>query len=663
MVMPVRVGDSFVAEVDRFAQGVVFAVDTGATVIQEALGTLNNSGFGQQAVDHAYRHNVPVMASAADEDSWHHNYPSNYVHTIVVNSIRDFGLDAVEPQSWLFIDGCTNFGGNISVSVSSTSCSSEATGRSSGIMGLLVSAGRDAVAGHTLGSPLTANELRQVLEQTADDLDFENQRAITFPDTIRYASEAGTDQFTGHGRINAHAAVARILAGNIPPEAEIRSPVWFQPLDPMRDGSFGVVGRVAAQRASGYSYRVQIGYGVNPLESEWVDIVPFGATRTAPLDGVLATITPAKIPQPTAAQIARRQAEVADLSSKDYDQFTYTLRVQVLDQPGHQLGEDGASSPAIADLDGDGVGDIVFGTSNGLVYAKHADGSDLRGWPVATDPLAIVTGSAAYISKAIPTPIRAAVLASVAIGDIDGDGLLDVVAADVEGKVYAWDYRGRRKPGFPVQVNLLYSSHAVRDPANTVDRFIIGSPALADLDGNGGLDIIVGAADRHVYVWNGQGVPRPGFPVLVVDASRMVSIDPNSHKVTPKPGAFRGSKIIDSPAVGDIDRDGHLDIVVGTNEEYDEPPNFSLTSTTASALAPVLSPANSRVYAIHQDGNNHAGGPLLPGWPVKIGIISKELLPVVGEGINASPALADVDGNGRLEIGVFSYAGPAYLLA
>src|SRR5947208_534813 len=573
MVMPVRVGDSFVAEVNRFAQGVVFAVDTGAAVIQEALGTLNNSAFGQESVDYAYRHNVPVMASAADEDSWHHNYPSNYVHTIVVNSIRDFGLDAVEPQSWLFIDGCTNFGGNVSVSVSSTSCSSEATGRSSGIMGLLVSAGRDALAAHALGSPLTANELRQVLEQSADDLNFENQRIITFPDTIRYASEAGTDQFTGHGRINARAAVARSLAGKIPPEAEIRSPVWFQPLDPMRDGSIGVVGRVAAQRAGGYTYRVQIGYGVNPLESEWVDIVPFGATRTAPLDGVLATITPAKIPQPTAAQIARRQAEVADPSSKDYDQFTYTLRVQVLDQPGHQLGEDRRT---------------IF---------IHDD-PDLK----ARYPLQLGADGAS----------------SPAIADLDGDGVGDIV---------------------------------------------LGSPALADLDGNGGLDIIVGAADRHVYVWNGQGVPRPGFPVLVVDTSRMVSIDPNSHKVTPKPGAFRGSKIIDSPAVGDIDRDGHLDIVVGTNEEYDEPPNFSLTSTTASALAPVLSPSNSRVYAIHEDGNNPAGGAFLPGWPVKIGILSKELLPVVGEGINASPALADVDGNGRLEIGVFSYAGPAYLLA
>src|SRR2546425_2673116 len=117
MVMPVRVGDSFVAEVNRFAQGVVFAVDTGAAVIPEALGTLNNSGFGQETVGYAYPHNGPVMAAAAGEDSWHHNYPSNYVHTIVVNSIRDFGLQGVEPQSWLFIDGCTNFGGNISVSV------------------------------------------------------------------------------------------------------------------------------------------------------------------------------------------------------------------------------------------------------------------------------------------------------------------------------------------------------------------------------------------------------------------------------------------------------------------------------------------------------------------------------------------------------------------
>jgi hypothetical protein len=702
MTLAVRVGDSFVADVNSFAQGVVFSVDSGAAVIQEALGTYNQSSFAQQAIDYAYANDVPVIASAADEDAWHHIYPGPYRHTIMVNAIADFGVPGAAPQSWLYLNGCTNFGANLQVSVSATSCSSEATGRSAGIAGLLVSAGRNAVENGMLDAPLTADEIRQLLTQTADDVNFDvpggplgtppsvGLRTVTFPDTSRYATQEGFDQFTGYGRINTTATVNRVLAGDIPPEADIVEPLWFQPLDPQRDGPFNVEGRVAANRTTGYTYRVQIAYGVQPIETDFVDLVPFGATLTSPLDGVLATIAPGQIPAPTADQIARRLNQLPDLTS-DYDEFTYTIRVQVRDAADptnigedrraifiHDdpelpapypltIGGDGASSVALADLDGDGTAEMVFGSSDGVVFAKRADGSDLPGWPAEGDVIPYNPASTAFASGAITPAPRGAILASVAIGDIDGDGLLDVVAADMEGKVYAWTHQGVRKPGFPVQVNLLYSAHEVKDPHNRVDRAIIASPALADLDGDGGLDIVVGGNDRHVYVWNGLGAPRPGFPVLVVDATRMASIDPVNHKVVPLPGKFRGEKIMNSPALGDIDDDGAIDIVVGTNECYDEPLNASLSSGTSAAVGQLLAAAgqdscNSRVYAIHKDGNDHAGGPFHSGWPVKIAFFTAGILPNVGEGINASPALADVDGDGLLEIAVFSAVGPAYLL-
>ncbi|HWM21717.1 MAG TPA: S8 family serine peptidase, partial [Ilumatobacteraceae bacterium] len=46
-VIHMRVGDSFIADVNRFAAAVVYAVDNGALVIQSALGTLNNTSLAR----------------------------------------------------------------------------------------------------------------------------------------------------------------------------------------------------------------------------------------------------------------------------------------------------------------------------------------------------------------------------------------------------------------------------------------------------------------------------------------------------------------------------------------------------------------------------------------------------------------------------------------
>ena len=74
-IMELRVGESFVADGNAFAQAVIYATDRGVDVLQEPLGTLNNPLFAREAIDYAYSHGVAVMASAADEAAEHHNEP------------------------------------------------------------------------------------------------------------------------------------------------------------------------------------------------------------------------------------------------------------------------------------------------------------------------------------------------------------------------------------------------------------------------------------------------------------------------------------------------------------------------------------------------------------------------------------------------------------
>jgi hypothetical protein len=135
-----RVGTSFVADVNRFAQATIYAVDNDVLVVQEALGTLNKSRLARQAIDHAWAHGVTVIASAADEAAQHNNWPSSYPKVILVNSVTH----VENTPSYLAFNGCTNFNSKIDLAIPSVSCSSDATGRAAGMAGIVYSAALNA---------------------------------------------------------------------------------------------------------------------------------------------------------------------------------------------------------------------------------------------------------------------------------------------------------------------------------------------------------------------------------------------------------------------------------------------------------------------------------------------------------------------------------------
>lgn len=731
MLMEMRVGDSFIADVNNFAEAAIYATDNGASVIQSALGTLNNTGFAQAAADYAYERGVLFMASEADESAGHHNYPSALNHTLLANSVTRYadveGVPVQSPKTYLAFNGCTNFGGYSWITVASTSCSSDAIGQSSGIAGLVYSAARNAVDAGVIepdasGKPLSAEEAKQIFRLAADDVDFStpkppgppNNFATTLPGSQRFVTTKSWDQITGWGRINANNAVRMVAAGQIPPEADVDSPRWWQSLG--TTGTVDVVGRAAAPRAGSYTYEVRYAPGVQPprypLQDEWTTVATGGGS--APKEGVLATLDLAEVraavaaappvytpvDDPTSPDLPEKDAFRVQVVVNDDDPETGPAIEQrqyfsVPDQgllPGFPLylNADGASSPAFDDLDGDGTDELIIGDGNGYVHAFKADGSEAPGWPVHTSPIDLPKNNPIFEQR-----YAALLLGAPAVADIDQDGWPEVSVADTSGNLHVFGHDGKPKPGFPVRGRAAfseepgcqvgprpacddYSANDVRDRINTVYRSFTAMPAVGDIDQDTpGLELVAGSNDGHVYAWQADGTPLKGWPVLLRDPAKVAAVDPVTHKVSFVEGANErfGRKIISTPTLADLDGDGDLEVLSNVNEEYEEDVNASdFPDPTLEVIGQLQAPGNTRVYALYGDGTARPPTPAqqatphpddqayVEGWPVPIAMLTLELLPYVGEGSNGAPVVADLDGNGTGEVGTASIAGPAYLL-
>jgi hypothetical protein len=173
------------------------------------------------------------------------------------------------------------------------------------------------------------------------------------------------------------------------------------------------------------------------------------------------------------------------------------------------LGNDVRTTIAVGDVDNNGSPDVVAGTRGNLVYLLTASGDTFPNWP---KPVVLDPGGAA--GDYPPSPV---------IANIDGGDDLEIVVPGTNGSltIYKWD--GTELAGWP----------------QTVDTRNNGSPAVGEVDGDPGMEILIGSYhEKKVYAFDADGEIIDGWPIST------------------------GADIWSTPTLADLDDDGDVEVIL-----------------------------------------------------------------------------------------------------
>lgn len=323
--------------------------------------------------------------------------------------------------------------------------------------------------------------------------------------------------------------------------------------------------------------------------------------------------------------------------------------------PAASGGKSRSAAISIADLDGDGLPEIITLAENSVVVlggVGEAAGKIRDGFP------------ASYVGAS--TNSEVSVVHAPIVCDIDGDGQVDLGLVTTQRKVWAWTAAGELLPSYPVtladqtagpiacggkgsMVLLSKGGALVRIQDGVVRKLAtVGSGgntsgiAMADMNGDGRLDMVLVGGDARLRIFNSDGSEQP----LAAYRSR-----------------FRASGV---PGIGDINDDGSPDVIFGSEDFHIHAvsnkgvalPGFPVKTGyrvyAGAALGDLDNDGVSDVVVASGDGKLYAvdgEGKPLKGFPVKL-----------AERLWVDPVIGDIDRDGRLEVVVVSADAKLHVL-